>query len=174
MRTRLGLAVVVAVVVPVLVLAVAACGSERGSDIPTAGGGGKGAMPSAANSLSSGERALKFAQCMREQGIDMPDPGADGSSVFGKGGASKEKLDAATQACRQYMPDGGELGKPSAERIEQLRKFAQCMREHGIANFPDPQADGLMDIQGAGIDPEAAAYQAAEEACAALQSRPGS
>ncbi|PZG02790.1 hypothetical protein [Micromonospora deserti] len=161
-------------IVPVLVLAVAACGSEKGSDIPTAGGGSGGATPAATASLSSDERALKFAQCMRDQGIDMPDPGTDGSSVFGKGAASKDKLDAATEACRQYMPDGGELRQPSAERIDQLRKFAQCMREHGIAKFPDPQADGLMDIQGAGIDPEDAAYQAAEEACAALQPGPGS
>jgi len=171
MRTRLGLAVVV----PVLVLAVAACGSsKKDSGIATAGGAGSGGTPSATASLSSDERALKFAQCMRDHGIDMPDPGKDGSSIVGKDAASKDKLDAATAACRQYMPDGGELGKASAEQIEQARKFAQCMREHGIAKFPDPQADGRMDTQGAGIDPEDTAYQAAEEACAALQPRPRS
>lgn len=170
MRTKLGLAVVI----PVLVLAVAACGSEKNVDIATAGGAGGTGTPAATASLSSGERALKFAQCMRDNGIDMADPGTNGTGVVGKDGASKEKLDAATKACRQYMPDGGELQKPSAEKMEQLRKFALCMREHGIAKFPDPQADGRMDALAAGIDPEAAAYQAAEEACAALQPRPGS
>ncbi|MEJ3750617.1 hypothetical protein WEI85_46090 [Actinomycetes bacterium KLBMP 9797] len=168
MRTRLGLAVVI----PVLVLAVAACGAEKGSDIPTAGGGSGGATPAATASLSSDQRALKFAQCMREHGIDMPDPGPDGGGFLGEGDAANtDKVKAATTACRQYMPDGGELRQPSAEEIAQLRKFAQCMREHGVANFPDPEADGFMDTRKAGIDPEDAAYQAAEEACKDL--RPG-
>lgn len=169
MRTRL----ILAVVVPALVFALAACGSDSGSDIPTAGGGGDGSPPSSSSSLSDTERALKFTQCMRDQGIDMPDPGPDGN-VFGGGSADKEKLAAATRACREYMPGGGELQQPSAGQIEQLREFAQCMREHGVPDFPDPNANGLMDIQSAGIDPESDAYQSAEEACHSLQPVPGS
>ncbi|MGX7674610.1 hypothetical protein [Plantactinospora sp. DSM 117369] len=162
MRTRLGLAAVI----PALVLAVAACGSQKGSDIPTANGGGAGATPTATASVSSDERALKFAQCMRDQGIDMSDPGPDGEGFLGEGDAvNKDKVKAATEACRQYMPDGGELRQPSAEEVEQLRKFAQCMRDKGVASFPDPAADGLMDIRSAGIDPESATYEAAEKAC---------
>lgn len=45
--------------------------------------------------------------------------------------------------------------------------FAQCMRAHGVANFPDPDAQGhLMLPQG--IDPNSTQFQAASEACRSL------
>lgn len=169
MRLRPALAMVI----PVLALALAACGSTPDSDIPTAGGGS--ASPGATPTLSSEESRLKFTQCTREQGIDVPDPG----STFGPedNAVDKEKLNAATEACRQFMPSGGEeeRQKPSAEQTEQLRKFAQCMRENGIANFPDPSADGGINIGGTGLDPEDASFKAAQEACKDLTPQaPGS
>ena len=72
MRRRLGLAMVV----PVLMFAVAACGGKKNSDIPTANGAT--ATPTASASLSGEQRrelALKFAQCMRDHGVQMADPG---------------------------------------------------------------------------------------------------
>jgi hypothetical protein len=170
-RTRICLALMV----PVLMLAVAACGASKDSDIPTANG--KGAAPSGGTSLSSEEqkeRRLKFTQCMREQGVDMPDPekGEFGQDV---GGVSKEKMNAATEACRQYLPTDEELSQPSAEDVETLRKFAQCIREHGVPNFPDPGPDGGLNIGGTGIDPKDPKVKAAEEACKDLRpKRPGS
>jgi hypothetical protein len=163
------------VVIPALVLAVTACGTAKGSDIPTANGASTGA--SAAASLSSEEiqqRAIKFAQCMREQGIDMPDPSADDVRVDDNA-VNQDKMNAATEACRQYMPSGGELRKPSTEEIENSRKFSQCMREHGLANFPDPGADGGLSLGGTGLNPQDASFKAAEEACKDLRpKRPGS
>ncbi|GAA4731960.1 hypothetical protein Prum_003250 [Phytohabitans rumicis] len=161
-------------VIPALVLAVAACGSEKGSDIPSANGGG--ATPTATASLSSKEReerTLKYVQCMREQGIDMPDPGAGGGMEFTD--ATAEKMKAASEACRQYMPAEGELQQQvSAEDLEQMRKLAQCMREKGIDKFPDPGPDGLS-LAGTGLDPQDATFKAAEEACKDLRpKRPGS
>ena len=38
------------------------------------------------------------------------------------------------------------------------------MRANGVANFPDPNAQGV--IQGSGIDPNSSSFQKAQQACA--------
>jgi len=54
--------------------------------------------------------------------------------------------------------------------------YAQCMRAHGLPDFPDPGPDGVSDIkslisQGThpDLDPTGAAFQGAQQACQALQ-----
>lgn len=45
-------------------------------------------------------------------------------------------------------------------------KFSACMRKHGIANFPDPNGQGLISIQsGEGIDPGSPAFRSARTVC---------
>jgi len=41
-------------------------------------------------------------------------------------------------------------------------KFAQCIRKHGVPNYPDP---GSGTISGAGINPRSPAFQAAQTEC---------
>lgn len=44
--------------------------------------------------------------------------------------------------------------------------YSQCMRSHGITNFPDPSGSGGIDISaGSGVDPNSPQYQAATKAC---------
>ena len=50
--------------------------------------------------------------------------------------------------------------------------FSQCMRDHGIANFPDPDPNGI-NLGPLGIDPNSPDFKAAEEACSHLRSNPG-
>jgi hypothetical protein len=48
-------------------------------------------------------------------------------------------------------------------------KFADCMRSHGVPNFPDPSAGGGIQMTpGSGIDPQSPAFQAAQNACMKL------
>jgi hypothetical protein len=174
MRRRLGLAVVI----PALVFAVVACGGKKDSGIATANGGT--ATPKVSASLSDEqktEQALKFAQCMRDHGVQMSDPGGGPHSSVtigpGQAGAADEKTTAALEACRQYMPNGGELTKPNAQQLELARQLAQCMREHGVANFPDPNPDGGLELGNSGIDPNDSTFKAANEACKNLRPGPG-
>ena len=44
-----------------------------------------------------------------------------------------------------------------------LLAFAQCMRSHGISNFPDPDRSGQLDLSG--VDPSAPAFQTAANNC---------
>jgi hypothetical protein len=165
-------------VVPALVFAVVACGGKKNSDIATANGAT--ATPTASASLSDEQRrelALKFAQCMRDHGVQIADPGGgpDTSVTIGPGqrGAADEKTRAALEACRQYLPNGGALARPDAQQIEQARRLAQCMRDHGVSKFPDPNADGAIELGDSGIDPNDATFKAANEACKSLRPGPG-
>jgi hypothetical protein len=112
---------------------------------------------------------LKWAQCMREHGINVPDPGPN------RGGlqvqvTDQQQFDDAQKACQRYMPKGGNgPGKLDPKVVDQLTKFAQCMREHGIP-IPDPQvsSDGAVQIKSGdpgAIDPGSDQFQQAEQAC---------
>jgi hypothetical protein len=41
------------------------------------------------------------------------------------------------------------------------REFAQCMRAHGVAKFPDPNGRGGQLGPNSGVDPASSGYQAA-------------
>jgi hypothetical protein len=64
--------------------------------------------------------------------------------------------------------------KPSASSGDArtaMLAFAQCMREHGVANFPDPGEGGSFRVEGGpgkGIDPQSSTMDAAQQACAPL------
>ncbi len=48
-------------------------------------------------------------------------------------------------------------------------KFSQCMRKNGIANFPDPNGQGVIAIDsGMGIDPSSPKFQSARTTCMKL------
>jgi hypothetical protein len=48
-----------------------------------------------------------------------------------------------------------------------LLRLAQCMRAHGVPNFPDPGATGGLAIPDS-INTNAPAFRSAQQACAAL------
>jgi hypothetical protein len=150
--------------VPVLAFGVTACGGKGG------GTGGK----STAKAASDLDSMRKFAQCMRENGVDMPDPSADGhfqlKATGGKGGMDKMK--AAETKCRHLMPNGGKPQKPKPEQLAMMRAMAKCMRQHGLTNFPDPNADGGIEIKGGkgtNMDPNSQAFKDADKACRKYQ-----
>ena len=114
-------------------------------------GAGSAGGDTAASAGGDRAQALKFAQCMREHGVDMPDPnsgrtGAGDEASSGSEGAMEVGGDPgqgneAFKACRQYLPNGGQPQKLSAEEMAQQVKYAKCMREHGV-DFADPAEGG--------------------------------
>jgi hypothetical protein len=63
----------------------------------------------------------------------------------------------------------GATGTNAASGVKQGLQLAQCMRAHGVPNFPDPSASGGIIIgQGSGIDPQTPAFQAARQVCRKL------
>jgi hypothetical protein len=188
-RLRIGLVAVLAL----LALGLTACGRKTGSGIATASGGKNNkATPSASPQPGDREEQMrKFAACMRDHGVDVeiaaPGKNSDEGGVTvhsagpqDRGGQGDVRPDSDTfkkaeEACRSLAPNGGDLPKPSAAELEQLRKFAACMRSHGI-DVPDPDPDGggiqirrSGDPGGGGdpgnLSPDDPAFKAAEEAC---------
>jgi hypothetical protein len=95
--------------------------------------------------------ALKFADCMRANGLtQFPDPDASGTYTA-DGLANQSKLDTdgpawkkAIAACKDLEPAGFTGYKRSSEQQAGALKFAQCIREHGVPDFPDPEPDAPM------------------------------
>lgn len=111
---------------------------------------------------------LAFSRCMRDNGLaGYPDPDPNGRSGAGHEAfdPNDPKVRAATEKCRSLLPGGGQHKAPNPEAIKQLVAFAQCMRDNGVRDFPDPNADGSFPRsaeQGAHNDPR---FQAASEKC---------
>ena len=65
-----------------------------------------------------------------------------------------------------------ETGSAGGER-ERAVTFSTCMREHGVEEFPDPDASGELTIDGivngSSVDPDSPAWKAAIRACKDLQ-----
>jgi len=141
-------------------------GCSAGSDGPgvASAGGARSAGASPAPSADADGRA--FARCMREQGIDVPDPepGQGGLRILGQArGNDPAKTQAAVEACRHLLPNGGELPRLDGEQLERAREFAKCMREHGV-DMPDPDADGRLRLPD-NIDVTDPKLREAAEAC---------
>jgi hypothetical protein len=81
----------------------------------------------------------------------------------------------AAATCLLALAACGSFGKPSTAAASggspQAIKFADCMRSHGVPNFPDPAASGYVQIGSpdSGINPRSPAFQSAGQACAKLQ-----
>ncbi|WTW92378.1 hypothetical protein OG216_02900 [Streptomycetaceae bacterium NBC_01309] len=177
MRVRAGLALATLLFVGV----VSGCGGGGGDD-----GDGVASVvsgkPSATASAGGGSDGAKadgtaLAKCMRENGVpEFPDPEANGSMVLPEG-VDEAKVDAAMQKCKNKMPVGGDMPQMSAEDLEKTRQFAKCMRDHGIADFPDPDGNGgsIQLGNGTDLDPEDPKLKAAQSKCQSLiPARPGS
>jgi hypothetical protein len=65
---------------------------------------------------------------------------------------------------------GGATASPSASSAyAQSVKFAQCMRNNGVPQFPDPDPSGGGSLTaGSGVDRDSADYQKALQACHTL------
>ncbi|WP_157546470.1 hypothetical protein [Hamadaea tsunoensis] len=155
-----------------LMLAAAGCAKKDDGSKVASVTGTASAQPGASPTptLSEQDRSLKFAQCMRDHGVPMDDPKIDGNGgiqVQIGGNVKKEDVDAAQKACKDYSPGGGPGGgKVDPALQENMRKMAQCMRESGVPNFPDPSADGGIAIDGSiAEDPD---FKAAQEKCMKL------
>jgi hypothetical protein len=119
----------------------AGCGSSAPSETGTAAG-----TAGTANSTGTGgakratdqDKGVKFAECIREHGVpDFPDPDAKGEFQYGVS-VSPAVWKQATTACKDLQPPGTLSAKRTPKQQSASLRFAQCVRDHGVKDFPDP------------------------------------
>jgi hypothetical protein len=131
--------------------------------------------PGATNSDASHDQAVTFSQCMRNNGLsNFPDPSASGQfTIDGIANSSgintnSPAFQQALSACKSLEPSGFMGTQRTPKQQAAALKFAQCMRNNGISNFPDPTPDGpIINVNGAHSIP---GFQAALAKCSAIYS----
>jgi hypothetical protein len=148
-----------------MVALISACGSNAAAATGSASSSG-------GSTAANVEQAVKFAECMRDNGVsEFPDPNASGDFTYGiKAGSSLDPSTAAWQqaigACKALEPPGFMPKTLTTQQIDARLKFAQCIRENGVPDFPDPTDNGpLINVPNAQSNTE---LQAALQKCRIL------
>jgi hypothetical protein len=132
--------------------------------------------------------ALAFSRCMRAHGVaDFPDPRSSGQiPIKSAGGMTRGPsggftanpnspgYETASKDCRS-LADATPVTQGQSNPIMAAQlKFADCMRTHGVPNYPDPTSSGEVGNNGAirGVNPSSPAVQGAERTCGRFLTRP--
>jgi hypothetical protein len=80
-----------------------------------------------------------------------------------------------TTVLRAAPAGSGDSGQGAASSTfeQQALRHAQCMRAHGITNFPDPVPGKSESIGQSGVDTNSPTYQAASSACRQYEPKSG-
>ena len=161
-RHRPPVAVVMASAVALLTAACGGSHSPAASGTPGAGG------------LSGPASAIAYSACMRSHGVpSFPDPDSSGHLPKADAyrlGVSDAQLQAAQRACRQLLPTTGASFQEDAQQcylagdcppdlvrriLTVQRRYARCIRAHGVPGWPDPTLDSqgrpIFDVGKAGL-----------------------
>ncbi|WIB78061.1 hypothetical protein DEJ28_02890 [Curtobacterium sp. MCPF17_002] len=135
-RRRLLSAAAVVVLLPGLL---AACSSGSPESDPSKAAAGK-------------DKGDSVSECMRGKGYDMDDAAGTGSGnsmqLSVPDGVDKEQWSADFEKCMGPVSGAGDSGgatdaKPGPGQAKKEKKFLQCVRENGFADYPDdPDARG--------------------------------
>ena len=152
-----------------MVVMVAVVGAGCGGTSTAAPAGNTGTASSngtgSTNTASPHAKAVKFAECMRANGVSaFPDPDATGAlTIDAVANCSSVDTSSATfkqavSSCKDLEPSGFTGHQRSAQEQKAALAFAQCIRDNGVRDFPDPTPDGpLIDTNRipsvAGKDP---------------------
>ncbi len=120
-------------------------GNTNAATAPAGNNGDNTATPTAH------EQVVKFAECMRNNGVgEFPDPDASGAFTVetitnGTGlDTNSAAFKQAMSACKDLQPPGFTGNKRSPEQQAAGVKFAQCIRDNGVPDFPDPDPNGPL------------------------------
>jgi hypothetical protein len=171
--------------------------------LATACGSGSSPRASATGGPTREQRALAYAQCMRSHGVpDFPDPDSNGDFNLGSnqaGGGSKRSGSnsgssqgnsgssqgnsvtpqerSADHVCHHLLNGSHEMSQSQQQHVmSQLVRYAQCMRAHGVPNFPDPEiTNGGIGVPSGfgfnmppGLDEGSPQFQSANQACESI------
>jgi hypothetical protein len=129
-------------------LALIVAGCSNGSTKSGSTASNKSGSTAGNQNATHRDKAVRFAECMRENGVSgFPDPDASGAFTVDEvvNGSGIDPESAAWQqaigACQDLQPPGFTGHERTPEQQEAALAFAQCVRDHGVKDFPDPGPD---------------------------------
>jgi len=170
-RPRFWLDALTVILIIGVAFAAAACGSS-----PSSSGSSSGLL----TLRTMTAEGLAYAKCMRSRGIqNFPDPTVkDSGQQRGVGfnvPAAVRNLpgfNSAAKTCEEKTHFGSMSPAMMQAGMAKAVKFTDCMRSHGISNFPDPvekNGDIVIGLGSAsGVDSNSAQFKAANSACTPL------
>jgi hypothetical protein len=172
----------------------AACGGSPSAGVASLGSATtttvapSSAAGSAGKTTAAYRRALAYVDCMRSHGVpDFLDPSANGQinvdfAYGGKDGSpaspgidrTSRQYISADKTCRHLLPGGIPTAAQNQRALARGLKFAQCMRSHGVPNYPDPNPSNPNVVHLIGVDPNSPQVQKAQKTCGSLVPAAGS
>jgi hypothetical protein len=136
--------------------------------------GGSGA----ATTTTSGQQAAaavlgEFVRCARANGMpNAPDLQLDSNGRVSIPEGTPDPPKSVERACRsiwERLPATarGDQERPPAD-MQALLRYARCMRENGMADFPDPSADGRFPLPPSMRGGKTPRFLRANQACRQL------
>jgi hypothetical protein len=127
---------------------------------------GKNTSASATSSSTPDDETMAIVTCYRAHGDpSFPDPVYDPGDGRWHFAISPGSAPASTQqACQHLFPSSNASPPVPQAQFQQLVRLAECIRQHGVPNWPDPDPDGSFPLPPS-INPKDAAGQAAGVAC---------
>jgi hypothetical protein len=153
---------------------VTVAGCSDGSTVPTAGSHSTATAAPARGSSSSGAtplaEAVAYSHCVRSHGVpNFPDPvqtpgGGYGYRTVGID-PNSAAFQGALQACKALPSPWNSTGQQLSPAQQQAwLNWAQCIRAHGLPDFPDPTFSG-SEVHDSGIGSSSPQLQQAMDAC---------
>jgi hypothetical protein len=139
----------------------------------SASGGSAGATTTTSGQQAAAAVLREFVRCARANGMpNLPDLRLDSNGQVSIPPGTPEPPKSVERACRsiwERLPASasGEQERPPAD-MQALLRYARCMREHGMADFPDPQADGRFPLPQSLRGGKTPSFLRANQACRQL------
>ena len=149
--------------------ALLACGAMLAASAVLAGcgsGGGSAAGAAAQGAGTPDASTEAIVQCYRAHGDpSFPDPVYDPSDGRWHFAISPGSAPQGTQqACQHLFPTVNPSPPVPQAQFQQLVRLAECLRQHGVPNWPDPDPDGSFGLTPA-LMQKPPGWPAATKAC---------
>jgi hypothetical protein len=129
----------------IMIPALLACGA-----LAACSSGSQHSATATAAAGSPDSQTAAIVRCYRTHGDpSFPDPvydPSDGRWHFDRGNPASAPL-STQRACRYLFPSGAAATPPVPQaQFQQLVRLAQCIRQHGVPNWPDPNPEGQFPL----------------------------
>ncbi|WP_322759051.1 hypothetical protein [Frankia sp. Cr2] len=90
-------------------------------------------------SADRGSEIKRYRDCLLSNGVTLLDqPTAEDMPQIDKQRTNLNVLATAGERCRPYLPAAVDATRPDQQAVEAQRRLAECLRGHGVPEYPDP------------------------------------